>query len=78
MKKCLLGYCQLSGIILLVKLQGNLFNIFIIVVYSLTAQSTEEETDTFYSTIDNVSTQYKLQEITIIRKNLNAEMEKEW
>lgn len=77
MKKCLLGYCQLSGIILLVKLQGNLFNIFIIVVYSLTAQSTEEETDTFYSTIDNV-TQYKLQEITIIRKNLNAEMEKEW
>lgn len=74
MKKCLLGYCQLSEIILLVKLQGNLFNLFIIVVYALTE---EEETDKFYNTIDNVKTQCKLQEITIIRKDLNAEMEKE-
>lgn len=42
MKKCLLGYYQLLQI-LVVKLRRKPFNIFIIIVYTLTAQSMDEE-----------------------------------
>lgn len=52
MKKCTLGYCQLSERIIGVKLKGKPFKLPIIVAYSWTAQRTEE-IEMFICTIDN-------------------------
>ena len=41
--KCVLGYWAVSDRVLLVKIQGQPFNISIIVVYAPTAESTEDE-----------------------------------
>lgn len=49
MKKCVLGYGQLSKRILIDKLKGKLFNSSIVVVYAPTEQITEEEIEIFFS-----------------------------
>ncbi|MGX9987587.1 reverse transcriptase domain-containing protein [Soonwooa purpurea] len=72
--RCVLGYCQLSERILIVKLRGTPFNIAIIVVYAPTAQSNDEEIDTFYTTLDNARAQLKSQEIIIVMGDLNAKV----
>ena len=41
--KCVLGYWTVSYRVLLVQIQGNPFNITIIVVYAPTSGSTEED-----------------------------------
>lgn len=43
--KCVRGYWTVSDRVLLIKLQGQPFNISILVVYALTTDSTEEEID---------------------------------
>lgn len=63
-KKCVLGYSQLSDKILLAKLKGKPFNIPIVVVYSPTAQSMKKS-------------QCKMQEISIVMRDLNAKVGKE-
>ena len=45
--KCMLGHWELSDWVMLVKLKGNPFNISIIMVYSPTSESSEEEIDKF-------------------------------
>lgn len=67
---------KISERILVIKLKGNPFNIFIIVVYSLTAQSKEKKSK-FYSMLDNAKVQGKLQEITIVMRNLNTRLDNE-
>ncbi|XP_072037260.1 craniofacial development protein 2-like [Amphiura filiformis] len=52
MAKCVLGYWTVSERVLLVKLQGQPFNISVIVVYAPTAESTEEEIDAFYDKLE--------------------------
>lgn len=73
MKKCILGYCQLSNRILVVELKGKPFKKFIIVVYAPTPQSTEK-IEKFYSMFDNVKAQCKLQEIIMVVGDLNAKV----
>lgn len=63
-------------LILLAKLKGNPFNISITVVYMPIAQSTEEEINKFYNTLENTKSQCKQQEITNIMGDLNAKIEK--
>lgn len=75
--KCVLGFSQISESILVIKLKGNPFNIFIIVVYALTAQSKEKEIGKFYSMLNNAKTQCKSQEIIIVMRNLNARLDNE-
>lgn len=50
-----------SDWILLVKLEVNLFNIAIIVIYAPTVQCTEEEIDNFYDALDNLKALCKSQ-----------------
>ena len=50
--KCVLRYWQLSDRVLLVKLQGKPFNMSIIMVYAPTSESTEEEIEQFYDTLE--------------------------
>ena len=59
---------------LLVKIQGNPFNITIIVVYAPTTGSTEEEIDAFYETLEEAKSQCKPNEVNIIIGDLNAKV----
>uniref|UniRef100_A0A0L8G7G0 Uncharacterized protein n=1 Tax=Octopus bimaculoides TaxID=37653 RepID=A0A0L8G7G0_OCTBM len=54
MVKCVLDSWRVSERVLLVKLPRNPFNI-IIVVYASTADSTEEEIDAFYETLEEAN-----------------------
>ena len=72
--KCVLGYWTLSERVLLVKIRGHPFNLAIIVVYTPTAQSTEEEIDGFYEILEEAKSQCRTNEITIIIGDLNAKV----
>ena len=72
--KSVLGYWTLSERVLLVKLQGQPFNISIIVVYAPTSESTDEDIDTFYENLGEVKSQCKSNEITIVMGDLNAKV----
>jgi len=77
MAKCMLGYWNVNERVLLVKLQGHPFNISFIVVYAPTAESTEEEIDIFYETLEKAKAQYISDEINIIMGDLNAKVGRE-
>ncbi|XP_072021160.1 craniofacial development protein 2-like [Amphiura filiformis] len=72
MAKCVLGYWTVSERVLMVKLQGQPFNISVIVVYAPTAESTEEEIDAFYDKLEEAKSQCKSDEIQLIMGDLNA------
>ena len=72
--KCVLGYWTVSDRVLLVKIQGNSFNIAIIVVYAQMTGSTEEEIDAFYETLEEAKSQCKPNEVNIIIGDLNAKV----
>ena len=72
--KCVLGYWTVSDRVLLVKIQGNPFNITIIVVYASMTGSTEEEIDAFYKTLEEAKSQCKPNEVNIIIGDLNAKV----
>ena len=72
--KCVLGYWTVSDRVLLVKIQGNPFNITIIVVYAPTTGSTEEEIDAFFETLEEAKSQCKPNEVNIIIGGLNAKV----
>ncbi len=74
MARCLIGYWTVNERILLVKLQGQPFNISFIVVYAPTADSTEEEIDAFYETLQEAKAQCKSDEINIVMGDLNAKV----
>ena len=69
--KCVVGYWQESDRVLLVK-QGRPLNMAIIMVYAPTSQSTEEEIDKLYETLESAKPECKSQEIIIIMGDLNA------
>ena len=71
--KCVLGYWTLSDRVLLVKIRGHTFNLAIIVVYAPTAESTEEEIDSFYEILEEAKSQCRTNEITIMG-DLNAKV----
>ena len=50
--RCVLGYWPLTDRILLMKIQGRLFNISIIVMYAPTSDCNEEEIDMFHDNLD--------------------------
>lgn len=75
--KCAMGYWQLSDRVLLVKLRGRPFNISIIIVCAPTSDSSEQEMDQFYNTLDNAKLQCKSQEINIVMGDLNAKVGEE-
>ena len=50
--KSLLGFCQISERVMIVKLKGNPFNINVIQVYAPTSLSSEAEIDQFYRDLD--------------------------
>ncbi|XP_071947472.1 uncharacterized protein [Antedon mediterranea] len=77
MAKCMLGYWAVSERVMLVKLQGQPFNISIIVVYAPTADCTDEEIDNFYATLDQAKSQCKSDEINFIMGDLNAKVGQE-
>ena len=72
--KCALGYWTVSDRVFLVKIQGNPFNIAIIVVYASMTGSTEEEIDAFYETLEEAKSQCKPNEVNIIIADLNAKV----
>jgi len=72
--KCMLGYWTVSERVLLVKLQGQPFNISIITVYAPTADSSEEDIDAFYESLEEAKSQCKSGEITIVMGDLNAKV----
>ena len=72
--KCVQGYWAVSDRVLLVKVQGNPFNISIVVVYAPTADSTEEEIDAFYEDLEKVKSRCKSNEIHIIMGDMNAKV----
>lgn len=65
----------LSERISVVKLRGKAFNISIIVVYATTAQRKKKLK--FYCMLDNVKGHCKLQDSTIVLRDLNAKVGKE-
>ena len=52
--KCMLWYWTVNERVLFVKLQGHPFYISIIVVYAPTAESTEEEIEILYETLEKL------------------------
>ena len=74
MAKFMLGYWNINERVFLNKLQGHPFNIFIILVYKPKAESTEEDIDIFYETLEKAKAQCKSDEINIIMGDLNAKV----
>ena len=74
--KCVLGYWLLSDRVMLLKLKGIPFNLAIIMVYAPTTESSEEEIDNFYPTLDHAKAQCRSQEVVIIMGDLNAKVGK--
>ena len=72
--KCVLGWWDLSDRVLLVKLRGKPFGFSIIQIYAPTAESSEDELEKFYDTIEKAKKLYKSQETAIVMGNLNAKV----
>ena len=70
-----LGYWSLIDRVLLMKKQGRLFNISIIVVYAPTSDCNKEEIDMFYDDLDMAKAQCNSQEIIILMGDLNAKVD---
>lgn len=77
MSKNLIGHQQITVRVMLVKLKGNPFNIFIIMVYAPTSDGTDEEIEEFYDTHDKAKTRCKSREIIIVMGDLNAIVEQD-
>ena len=71
---CVLGFGVVSDRVLLIKLQGKPVNMAIIVVYSPTSESTDEEIDIFYDQLEAAKSQCKSSEIVIAMGNMNAKV----
>lgn len=76
MKKCVLGYFQLSENMFFIKMKANYFKISILSVYELTAQNIKI-IRIFYYRLENVKSQCKLEKITIVIEEMNAKVDKE-
>ncbi|XP_037779551.1 craniofacial development protein 2-like [Penaeus monodon] len=59
---------------MLVKLKGNPFNICVLMVYAPTSDSSEEEIDKFYDTLDTTKGQCSSQDVIIVMGDLNAKV----
>ena len=75
MAKCVLGYWAANKRLLLVKLQGQPFNIsLLIITYAPTTESSEDEIEEFYEQLQKVKDQCKTNEIAIVLGDLNAKV----
>ena len=72
--KCIIGFWPVSVRIIVLKLKGKYFNITIIQVYAPTSDSTDEEIETFYETLDIAKKQSGSQDVRIIMGDLNAKV----
>ncbi|XP_042862524.1 craniofacial development protein 2-like [Penaeus japonicus] len=72
--KCVIGHWELSDRVMMVKLKGSPFNISIILVYAPTSDSSEDDIDKFYETLEEAKGQCKSQEIIIVMGDLNAKV----
>ncbi|XP_042883267.1 uncharacterized protein LOC122260182 [Penaeus japonicus] len=72
--KCVIGHWELSDRVMMVKLKGSPFNSSIILVNALTSDSSEDDIDKFYETIEEAKGQCKSQEIIIVMGDLNAKV----
>ena len=72
--KCLLGYWAISDRVMLAKLKGHPFDLSIIQAYAPTSESTDEELDTFYESLDKARQQCKSQEVILTMGDFNAKV----
>ena len=72
--KSLKGYWAISERVLVVKLQSKPFDMNIIQVYAPTADSDEEEIESFYDSIDKAMEQCKNHEVNILMGDFNAKV----
>ena len=75
--KSLLGFCQISERVIMLKLKGKPFNMNVIQCYAPTAQSTEADIEEFYSDLDTAKNLCKSQEVNFVMGDLNAKVGKE-
>ena len=76
--KTLKGWWALSDRVLLARLNGAPLNMAIIIAYAPTSDSTEEEVDKFYETLELAKGQCKSQDIIIIiMGDINAKVDSE-
>ncbi|XP_062532951.1 craniofacial development protein 2-like [Bombyx mori] len=73
-KYAVLGYNAISDRIMTIKLRGNPLPINIVQVYAPTAQSSEEETDSFYGTLEDCINALPRREMLFVQGDWNAKI----
>jgi len=70
------GYWTISDRVLVVKMQGQPFDITLIQVYAPTSDSSDEDIDTFYAEVEQANKLSKSKEVVIIMGNFNSKIGK--
>jgi len=72
--KALKGYWPVNDRLLVIKLNGKPFDIYIIQVYAPTSACTDEEIETFYEDLEKTKNGLKSQDVKIIMGDFNAKV----
>src|SRR5215469_13390764 len=75
--KFMIVYWAVSDRVLLVRIKGNPFNIFLIQVYAPTTQHEEDEMDKLYREVQSAKDQCKQHEMIVVTGDLNAKVKNE-
>ncbi|GFR83506.1 craniofacial development protein 2-like [Elysia marginata] len=75
--KSLQGYWPVHDRILVVKLSGKPFNIYIIEIYVLTSEYFDDGIERFYEELDSVKSNLKTQDVKVVMGDFNAEVDNE-
>ena len=72
--KCVSGFWCISEGVMVVRLKGRPFDIWLIQCYTPTADNTEDEVDQFYDQLDKARKQCRSKDIRIVMGDLNAKV----
>ncbi|GFS11918.1 craniofacial development protein 2-like [Elysia marginata] len=72
--KSLQGYWSVNERILVIKLSGKPFDIYIVQIYAPNSEHSEEEIEKFYEELDYVKSKLKTQDVKIVMGDLNAKV----
>ncbi|GFR73743.1 craniofacial development protein 2-like [Elysia marginata] len=72
--KSLHGYWPVNERILVVKLSGKPFDIYVIQIYAPTSEHSDDEIEKFYEKLDNVKGNLNTQDVKIVMVDFNAKV----
>ncbi|GFR72186.1 craniofacial development protein 2-like [Elysia marginata] len=75
--KILQGYWPLNERVLVVKLSGKPFDVYVIPIYATTSEHPDDEIEKLNEELDNVKSNLKIQDVKIVMGDFNVKLGKE-